>query len=241
MEVDKLRFYLESRSLHPRLVNDILVTAENEISGIVSGSLEIAMEEAVRAGEEMGADDFVQELRGLSVGSNVMVTTDSGQTDFTEPPVPMLPHLLKNAKVASDGSRYKVIPIKQKSPKQNSTGGTVEALRALDQARIEGAAGKQARKHGGRAGTRDILDQAAKLSGMFNSRSKAPTNKAKNPTTGPAIDFKTASSKQDPNTQWVRPEKRKDMTAALQDINERLSSRVSVAVASVVNKYREMY
>ena len=241
MEIEKLKFYLESRDLHPRVVNDILLVAEGEISSVISSSLEIAMEQAVQAGEEMGADDFVQEIKAISMSSSIMVTTDSGRMDFSEPPVPMLPSLLKNAKIASDGSRYKVIPLKPKSNSPKTTGGTVDALRALDQARIVSASGRQARKHGERAGTRDILDQAAAMSGIFNSRPKIKSEKHRQSNNAPAVDFKTASSKQDPNTQWVKPEVKKDMTPILQDINEKLQSRIRTAVYSVINKYKEMY
>ena len=55
----------------------------------------------------------MQLKHGLMIDNNLMqIITESGNTRFPEPPRPMLPFLLKNAKPIRDGSGvYKVIPV----------------------------------------------------------------------------------------------------------------------------------
>jgi len=90
-------------------------------------------------------DDFVQQLRATRFGSDYKIVTNSGQTDFTVPPFPMLPKLLKNAKVAKDGSLYKVIPVKQ-NPKKKRAITTVDIMRQINESRRASKEAKKAEK-----------------------------------------------------------------------------------------------
>lgn len=248
MEIRQLRTKLLMRRVPENVIDEVTVLATNEISVAIRDILGAAVEEAISEGEAINAPDFVEQLRAINVGSYFQVTTDSGQTDFSEPPFPMLPSLLKNAKVAKDGSRYKVIPIKDKTVKSRSPSQRVSsktamnAMRALDEARRQTAQGKQARLHGERTGSMGMFEQAAKMSGFFNNmKPTAGQKEVPQKDEGPTTNFRVASSKQDPTQKWVNPGKKKDMTETLRRINMDMQSRISSAVRAIISKYESMY
>src|SRR5271167_1964277 len=91
-------------------IQAILRKANTEIYQALEEHGEAAMQKAIEAGVDARSTDFINELR-LN-GQLMQVTTDSGNLDFPEPPRPMLPQLLKNAKPNKDGSGvHKVIPV----------------------------------------------------------------------------------------------------------------------------------
>lgn len=244
MELDNLRMRLLIRSENPKVVEEIMANAEREVSEVISDEVQSSLQRAIEAGAEVKSDDFVTELRAMMIGHSFQITTDSGRMDFSEPPFPMLPRLLKNAKTAKDGSRYKVIPIKKKAqPVSKEAEGNktaMEAMKALDEARRKTAQGAQARKHGERLGSLGILEQASQLSSFY--KYNAPREKTEErpvQTPGTTVDFKTVSSKQDPATQWVHPGRKIDMGETLRLINFELEQRISERVMEVIRKYAE--
>lgn len=243
MELDRLRRSLEHKRLSREVVAEVIDLAKGEISEAMARILQDGLQEAIEAGEQVRSEAFIAELTAINVGNHFEISTDSGKTDFSEPPWPMLPSLLKNAKTAKDGSQYKVIPIAQKDetkvpgPKRT----TVDAMRALNHAMISGAKGKQARKHGERSGTQNVLEDSAHLAGFYNAmKPNKPLRREKKPQTG-AVEFRVATSKQDPMTQWVHPGHKADMSEPMRRINADIQDKISVAITEIIRKYEEMY
>jgi hypothetical protein len=127
-----------------------------------------------------------------------------GQTKFEEPPFPMLPSLLKNPKVAKDGSLYKVIPI-GKSDGGNKPKTIMNAIREQNQSRQR---------------MRDAMDNK---SGKIRRSSSGQ-------------EYRTASSKQDPSTQWVKPGKTVDIEEDVKELNNYLEHRVNGIIYEELSK-----
>lgn len=53
--------------------------------------------------------------------------------------------------------------------------------------------------------------------------------------------FRTATSKQNPGTDWVLPAQKKDFTEAVQEINNRLHARIEGQVRDIIDGYIDMY
>ncbi len=144
VELDKFRQDMRLRGRPEDIISVVVEAAQTEIVQAVDAAINSHMDEARAEGLAKGVDDFVDQLRATRLGTSYNITTDSGQTDFTVPPFPMLPKLLKNAKVAKDGSLYKVIPVKQKPKKQART--TVEIMQQMNESRRISKEEKRAKK-----------------------------------------------------------------------------------------------
>src|ERR1700677_3985521 len=114
-EIERLKQTLKWKGLDDREADDISNLAAADVAEAISELTLNAMAEAIQLGEQLGIPDFSEQIRAVNTGNTVAILTDSGKTDFSWPAIEMLPHLLKNADIAKDGSRYKVIPIKPKS------------------------------------------------------------------------------------------------------------------------------
>jgi hypothetical protein len=58
---------------------------------------------------------------------------------------------------------------------------------------------------------------------------------------GSKVEFRTATSKQSRNTQWVLPAKEKDFTADLQEINSTLQESHDDVIRSIIQSYKESF
>lgn len=224
-ELRGLRARLRAAGYDADDADDICDGAARDISDSVTDAVAEALNRARQLGESMGAYDFLSELKVISQGSTFVITTDSGRTDFSEPPFPMLPHLLKNAKTAKDGSKYKRIPIAA----NKGTTVPTSTVQASEQLQTQQTAAKQ-----------QILDEvrqlhdspdpltAAKFFAQRASSTRPTTKSEKYPkrTPGGAVEFATASSKQNASTQWVLPAKDMDLSVALAEINSDLSRTI---------------
>ena len=56
---------------------------------------------------------------------------------------------------------------------------------------------------------------------------------------GSKVNFRTATSKQSRQTQWVLPEKKKDFTEDLAEINNLLSADYDSVVLNIIRSYEE--
>ena len=239
-EIDRLRQRLRFKNLPETIIDEICDEAARDISRTTSDLLADAMNEAVNAGGDIGSTDFLDEIRAVRSGNSYDVTTDSGRTDFSEAPFPMLPSLLKNAKVAKDGSLYKVIPMRRKGIQQNSAKTTEAAYAKIESAR------RQAKEERGET-NRGIsspdsmkgMDTIAAMQAMSKSRQKTP--KIREKSTEPAIDFRVASSKQDAASKWVHPGRKIDMSSALANINADLHDSIDRAIEEIIRSHEGMY
>lgn len=240
-EVDRLRQTLIFKGLSDREADHLANLASQDIAVAVTELLTSALSEAAYLGEQLGIDDFSEQVRAVQVGSTYQIVTDSGKSDFSVGEMHMLPHLLKNPKRAKDGSLYKVIPMKNKSSSKQIR-SIFDAQR--DQQEAQKAALAKVQTENMPTGA-DPLSPTVMFSGLAAAKDfvtrKQQLKKLmdKNNEGGPK-EFRTASSKQDPSTAWVLPAKQRDMTAVLVDLNRQLENNIQLTIASIVRQYEEL-
>ena len=241
-EIQRLRQRLKLKGLPESIIDQICDDVSKDISMATSDILADAMNEAVNAGGDAMSIDFINEIRAVRSGSSFDIITDSGKTDFSEPPFPMLPNLLKNAKVAKDGSLYKVIPIKQKGSynKKDTATSTEAAYSNIENAR------RRAKEEKGESRRGTIspdafkgMDTLAAMQAISKARQKS--TKIREKSQEPVVEFRTASSKQDSATQWVHPGRTIDMSDALANINANLHDTIDRAVEEIIRSHEGMY
>lgn len=234
VEISRLRSDLSYNEVPNWKVDKICDAVAIDINSNISDLVADALQSAVSAGVEIGADEFVRQLTVNTAGFTAHITTSSGKTDFSEPPFPMLPKLLQNAKVAKDGTRYKRIPIGKKSPKQ-----VIDVFSAASQINDRRKLAKEAvHTDGASSRSGNPLAGVASFSGALTNVGKktvAPNNAGAEPT------IVTATSKQDEHTQWVIPAKERNMTTTLMDINRQLELDIDGVITRVIGVYREGY
>jgi hypothetical protein len=230
------------KNMSEGVVDDICDEASRDISFATADILADAMSEAVEVAGDIGSVDLMSELKAIRTGPTFEIITDSGKTDFSEPPFPMLPKLLKNANVAQDGSLYKVIPMKQKTTNKRMSVTIEAALENINNARRIAKEQRDAEKETGRRSLSPDamkgMDVFAAMHAINRSRQKQLKIGQQN---GPVSQFRTASSKQDPNTQWVMPAKERDATGQLREINMRLHDSIDRAIEETIKRYERMY
>lgn len=238
-ELSRLRQILKSKNLPDSVVNDICNDAAREINDAATDLLADAMIEAVSAGADVSSSDFVSEVMSFRSGSFFEIGTSSGRSDFSEPPFPMLPKLLQSAKTSISGDLYKVIPIAKRS-KTSSSVTTEEAIKNINNARAIAKEQRDAETE--RKGTiiPDPFRGLTSLSEIQSSNRPSPDKQYSIVKEGP-ISFRTASSKQNAATQWVRPGRSADLTSSLSDINSNLQDNIDKTILNIVNRYSGMY
>jgi hypothetical protein len=239
-EVNRLRSYLSQRSWMPSEIDEICDLASNDINEIILDIVSNAVAEATDYAIELGAEDFVEDLDVLEIGGGFMIGTRSGKTDYSTPEIKMLPDLVKNGDISEDGNRYKVIPIgKESTARQPRDIFSVlrsrdsmlqEARRNLNQQALDKRSARAQQMAGH---WRDIV--ARKM------QERVAVVKPKETTTIKKPEFKTASEKQDPETQWVIPAKEMDMTGFLMDINKRIQDSIYSSVMYIVDSYEKEF
>ena len=207
LELERLKSHLQTRGLEQEFVDAIVAKANDEISMAVRDRLDSAMDLAIQSGVQKKSAEFINELRPRP--DAFMLETESGITDFTEPPMPMLDKLLaRGAKPMKDGSGvYKVIPV----GKSNTE--TKPPIHA------------------------NIFDAQKAISAQRYETAVAQYNNIK--PQGSKVEFRTATSKQNRATQWVMPEKPKDFTEDLSEINNLLSQEYDDLVLGIIRSYEE--
>jgi hypothetical protein len=207
LEIERLKTSLRSRGVEEQFVENIASKAEIEIGLVLRERLDSAMEVAVQSGVQKESPEFINELRPRP--DVFIIDTESGSTDFSDPPLPMLDKLLaRGAKPMKDGSGvYKVIPV------------------------------------GGDNGTKrpaihtNIFDAQKAIAAERYENAVAQYNKIA--PKGSKANFRTATSKQNRQTQWVLPEKEKDFTEDLAEINNLLLADYDNLVLGIIRSYEE--
>lgn len=238
-ELDRLKSSLRLKNLSEQMAQEICLEASAEISDAVIDLITEAMSNAVSAGADLNSSDFVKEVMSVRRGQAFEVVTKSGREDFSEPPFPMLPKLLGNAKVAKDGSLFKVIPLKEKSSSSSLAVTTEEAFKNINSNRETLKEQRRAKIKEGKTGSINPFDGMDGIGPML-AASSSEHKKIKETQSGP-INFKTASSKQDKNSMWVKPAKNADLTDKLRDINNDLQYSIDSAIEQILRKYGDMY
>lgn len=209
LEISRLKDVLRTRGLEEDFVETIASKAETEISLALRDIMDSGMEMAVQSGVQKESADFINALRPRP--DAFILDTDSGITDFSEPPFPMLDRLLsRGAKPMKDGSGvYKVVPVggdsgQKKSPIANN-----------------------------------IFDAQKAIAAERYASALAQYNKIK--PKGSKVEFRTATSKQNRATQWVLPAKEKDFTDDLKEINNLLAESHDDVIMGIIRSYEESF
>lgn len=235
LELDRLRWNLQSKEWMPHEVDQIVDLAAEEINNIILDVVSNASATAISHAEIIGAQDFIMDVDIAQEGFMYVIKTRSGKTDFSIPRTENLPNLLKNGKPTKDGGRYKIIPIREKKIKVGLSSFEVmyEQQRQVDSAR--GALIENNRNN--RSARANMMADQFKQ-GLARTISGKRFEKAEE--MGP-VSFRTASSKQDKTTQWVIPEIDRDMTQYLLDLNDRIKETVESAVITIIASYEQEY
>jgi hypothetical protein len=230
------------KNLSEVVVNEICNEASRDISMMTSDIIADAMIEAVQAGANVGSADFIEELKAVRTGPTYEVITDSGRTDFSDPPFPMLPRLLKSGKVAKDGSIYKVIPMKEKSTGNRLAVTTEAAIANINNARRIAKEQRDAQRENVRGSLAPDALKGMDIFAAMQAINRSRQQHIEKETDGaPVKAFRTASSKQDANSKWVMPAKSKDVTTPMRDINMRLHDDIDRAIEDVIRRYEGAY
>lgn len=220
--LENLRYKLRSMGIDATTADSMVRDAAEELHDSVMQIVENAVREAEDYGSSIGAEEFLSQIKLDASSGYIEVSTDSGMTDFSQPAYPMLPWLLKNAKTAKDGTRYKIIPI----------GGTSSSSKPKPQAK-DISAGLNAMS----GGTLSTTNMAEEMASAFGLGASSGITEIQKPVSLEKPEFRTATSKQDATRQWVLPAKDLDMTGTLMTVNATIRSEVDKACTNIINKY----
>lgn len=141
-ELDRLRIALQDKGVDDRIINNIVAKARREIEDAIHEYGQDAIDSAVEVGVQKRSPEFINQLH--LDGLNFEVTTETGRLNFSEPPRPMLPFLLKNAKPMKDGTGfYKVIPVGKPGDRAKVSASIIDAQKKIVAERAERARERQ--------------------------------------------------------------------------------------------------
>lgn len=237
-EIARLRWTLQGRSFTKQEVDTICNTATQDIDDGIIQITRTATEQAIMYAEQIGAHQFIHEVTLIRNGEGYEVGSISGRTDFSTDKVENLPNLLKNAKVAKDGSRYKIIPVKKStgSSKMGTSSFATAANQQINMAErrqqlsTNTATNREARLTSMMQDVKSIIDTMPKSESKYNS-----TNMSSD------VSFRVASSKQNASTSWVIPEQDRDMTQFLIGLNSDMSAQMGQLILDTVSYYEREY
>lgn len=191
-------------------------TVDNIVSK-ASQEINHAFEQQVDAAMQLAIEAGVQKrsvdfINELRYDSlSMQLATDSGNMEFSEPPYPMLSSLLKNAKPIKDGSGVYKV-IPVGKPGVDRPKISSNIYDAYKQINAE------------------RIENARK-----NYQSIAPGGSRG------SVEFRTATSKQDANSKWVKPATEKDFTQEVTSINKDLESTMDGIVFDIIRSYEESF
>ncbi len=237
-ELNRLRWRLHDLGWSTLDVDAIITQAESDIDQIIVDIVSDSVAKATDYAIDLGAEEFIEDMQLEEFSGFYRITTITGRTDFSQPEKKMLPHLLQNAETNPEtGIRSKVIPVGGKSSKKDifsvmrSRQSEITAKREeliLNAARSDRANMMAAR-------FRDIVDSS------LAARRQEKQSRLTSNTGQSEIEFRTASSTQDPENSWVIPAKEMDMTGFLMSLNAEMQEALNYAVPRLINIYIENY
>lgn len=202
-ELDKLRLVLQNKGFDGHTIESIVDKARAEIHNAFEEHGNAAMQLAIEKGVSEKSPEFINDLK--LDATMMQLITDSGNLNFPQPPRPMLPQLLKNARPMKDGTGvYKVIPVGAPGKDKPKVSMSIyDSWKQLNAERIENA----------RRQYKTVAPQESK--------------------------FRTASSKQDASTQWVKQGKDNDFSEDMRSINKELEQTMDQLVRDIIRSYEE--
>ncbi len=213
----ELRLFLSTANVPQEEAEILMREAQAEIDSAVRSIVADAVEEAKGVAEGMEAWEFLDQITLNANSGDLQIGTESGNLDFSTPPTPMLPWLLKNAKTSKTGHQYARIPIgksKGESVPVKDVSAGADAIRKKS----------------------SMVDSTLEIAQAFGVSASKMQRKIKDPS--PAVAFVTAGSWQDADTMWKKPGKDKDMRSDIDGLNERIRQQIQSVCDEVISRYR---
>jgi len=259
-EINKLRSFLGQRGWMQSEIDEICDLAANDINEAVLDIVSNAIAEITDYAIDIGAEEFIEDIDIIDTGSGYMISTISGKTDYSLPEMKMLPDLVKNGEVSADGSRYRVIPIGGRSS-GNRDDSARESISTVGRNKFEGRQARdiftilqqkdnalqQARRDINQNALNNRSERAQALAShwrdIIKSKAQQHTSSVQSKRTERAAnpEFRTASEKQDPQTQWVIPAKEMDMTGYIMDMNKQIHDGIYESVMFIISSYEKEF
>lgn len=219
-KISNLRLRLSARGIRGTQLDKIVDSAAEEINSTIKSLVEDAVHQAESYGTAIGAEEFLSQIKLDASSGYVQIATDSGSLDFSTPQLPMLPWLLKNAKVAKDGSRYKVIPVGSSKSQPKFTAKDISSgLNALSSEQSS------------------VTNMAEKMAAAFGVAASSGEAQRQEPATMTKPEFRVASDKQDAARQWVIPAKDLDMSGMVMSLNATMRSQIDSVCDEILTRY----
>jgi hypothetical protein len=234
-ELDRLRWSLQNKGWESDEIDQVVDLASEEINNVILDVISNASATAIDHAEIIGAQEFLQDIDIQQEGFMYFIKTKSGKTDYSIQRTENLPNLLKNGKPTKDGGKYKIIPMREHKPVigRSSFETVMNQQRIIDASR---AALLDSNKDSRSARANQMADQFRQgLARTVGARQKEHAKEVGPPS------FRTASSNQDPRSQWVIPEIDRDMTQYLLDLNDRIKDTVESSITTIITFYQQEY
>ena len=207
--------------------------AAQELSDSLADLISNTLQTAEQKGIEIGATDFVAELRVNSMGGDWTVTTDSGRVDFSSGPWPMLPGLLKKGKISKEGYRYTRVPMgMSKSTPKDSMSASTQRQEVLAQAKA-----KISDEILHSDSSPDVNAAARDFAAAYNSTRKPKHKDRKTTYSGKPTHWVTASEKPSSKAKWIQPAKDQDASSIIAEANNELQQSVQELIGQIIARY----
>jgi hypothetical protein len=259
-EINRLRSFLGQRGWMQSEIDEICDLVANDINEVILDIVSNAIAETTDYALDIGAEEFIEDIDIIDTGSGYMISTISGKTDYSVPEMKMLPDLVKNGEVSADGDRYRVIPIGGRSS-DNRDDNAQEGISTVGRNKFENrqardiftmlqqkdATLQQARRNINQNALNNRSQRAQALAShwrdVIKSRTQQHTSSVQSKRAGQDAnpEFRTASEKQDPQTQWVIPAKEMDMTGYIMDMNKRIQDGIYESVMFIISSYEKEF
>lgn len=250
-ELDNFRNRMLQDDLLPHNeIDDIIFSTLEQINEAILMSVSEAVAEVVDYAIEIGADKFLEDMDLIETGGHWMIATKSGSTDYSIPEAPMLPNLLKNAKTAEDGTKYKVIPVGKSGDRVSHRMTSLHDVLQRRQTEIDDARTALHRKTmSGRSGKandmasefQSIINRTLQERMEFYKGAIADKKQGQGPDTLVEQEFRTVTDRDDPEESWIQPGKNRDMSGAVADANTTLVNNHYEAVLTMIEYMEHQY
>ena len=222
--ITSLRRTLRMKQKSDDRIDELVHRAENDLNVAILDIVVDNLQQVQQLAIEYGIDDFVENVDIQAVGGHFEIAITGGKTDFSTPREEMLPKLLRTGKTSSKGMVYKVIPLPTVREYKTRSLSSVDAMQS------RAAEIKQERVNNKRS-----LDAGRMAKNFATSAPKVKMDVQVTPAVGK--EYRTATSKQDPATQWVKPARDINITNDLMDINSRMSAQITNVTQSIIHRY----
>lgn len=219
-----LRRSLKMKNKSDDRVDELVYRAENDLNMAILDIVTDSLQQVQQLAIEYGIDDFVENVNIQAVGGGFEIAVSGGRTDFSTPKEEMLPGLLKSGKTSKDGSIYRVIPLP-----------TIREFKTRSLSSMDAMQARATQIKQDRADQKRALDAGRMTKAFAASAPRVTMNTVITPAVGK--EFRTATSKQNPTTQWVRPARDINITNDLMDINSRMSAQINNVTQAIVHRY----